>query len=410
MTGVCALIPAAGRGVRFGASENKVFADLLGRSLLGWTLQAFARCDAVDDVVLIGGEADLPRLRAIGAQFGGGKVRNVVVGGADRQASVRNGLAALGDPDFPLQGDAEYVLIHDAARCCVTPEIIRTVAVAARREGGGATAAIPVSDTLVRENGESVDRDRLWSVQTPQGFDRGWITQAHERALREGWQAADDAGLSERQGRRALLVFGSPENIKVTRPEDLALAEAILARRQYSPSPAAPGEGHPKGTRERGHFRVGHGYDVHPFADDRKMMLGGVYFPESPRGLAGHSDADALLHAVCDALLGAAGRGDIGTLFPPSDHAHKDRPSIEFVGEVKRHLDEAGFRVGNIDVTVLAETPKIGPRAAEIKRVLADALGISSDQVGIKATTSEGMGFVGRAEGIAVHAAALIHR
>ena len=156
--------------------------------------------------------------------------------------------------------------------------------------------------------------------------------------------------------------------------------------------------------------RIGCGYDVHPFAEGRKLMLGGVEFTGETRGLAGHSDADALLHAVCDALLGAAGLGDIGKHFPPSDPAHKDRSSLEFLREVRALLEEAGFRVGNIDVTVLAEAPKIGPRAAEMKEAIAGVLDISPENIGIKATTSEGMGFVGRGEGIAVHAAALIHR
>jgi 2-C-methyl-D-erythritol 2,4-cyclodiphosphate synthase len=157
-------------------------------------------------------------------------------------------------------------------------------------------------------------------------------------------------------------------------------------------------------------MRIGHGYDVHPFAEGRRLFLGGVEFPDAPRGLMGHSDADALLHAVCDALLGAAGLGDIGKLFPPSDMAHKDRSSVEFLREVRRHLHAGGWRVGNLDVTVLAETPRIGPRAEAIKQVIAEALEITPAQVGVKATTNEGMGFVGRGEGIAVHATALIYQ
>jgi 2-C-methyl-D-erythritol 4-phosphate cytidylyltransferase/2-C-methyl-D-erythritol 2,4-cyclodiphosphate synthase len=191
------------------------------------------------------------------------------------------------------------------------------------------------------------------------------------------------------------LVPGSPENVKVTRPEDAALAEAILARRH--------------GTATTPQMRIGYGYDVHPLVPGRRLFLGGVEFEGAPRGLEGHSDADVLLHAVCDALLGAAGMGDIGQLFPNTDPAHKDRPSTEFLREVARRLQREGFRVANLDATVLAEAPKIGPRAGAMKRAIAEVLGIPPEQVGIKATTGEGLGFVGRGEGIAAHAAALIY-
>lgn len=157
-------------------------------------------------------------------------------------------------------------------------------------------------------------------------------------------------------------------------------------------------------------FRIGHGYDIHPFAPERPLWLGGVHFPESPLGLAGHSDADALLHALCDALLGAAGLPDIGKHFPPSDPRHKDRPSIEFVEEVRALLAERGWRVGNVDMTVIAEVPKLGPRVEQMKATIATALDLSPNAVGIKATTNEGLGFVGRREGICAHAVALIYR
>lgn len=401
MTGVCALIPAAGRGVRFGSGGNKVFAPLLGRPLLGWTVEAFARCDAVDQIVLIGGEEDLPRLRAVGSAFGAGKEVRVVPGGANRQASVWAGLSAAAQSRLP-----DGVVVHDGARPCVTPAIIRATLDAVRDYG--ATAAVPVADTLVRGTGDegpgrfasdAVERAGLHAVQTPQAFQTTWLTTAHRLAERDGFQGTDDAGLVQRlmPGQRVIeLAPGSPENIKVTRPEDLALAEAILARRHAIG--AAP------------QMRIGHGYDVHAFAEGRRLFLGGVAFPDAPRGLLGHSDADVVLHAVCDALLGAAGMGDIGTLFPDTEAAHKDRPSLEFLNEVAARLRDAGCRVANIDITVLAESPKIGPRAAAMKEKISAALGIAPEQVGVKATTNEGMGFVGRGEGIAAHAAALIYR
>jgi len=393
LTRVCALIPAAGRGARFGGSENKVFAPLLGRPLLGWTLEAFAACEAVDDIVLIGSEADLPRLREAGEQFGGGKIREVVPGGADRQASVAAGLAAC-------QG-AEFIAAHDGARPCITPNLI-SVACANAMHFGATTVAVALVDSLVRRSapnlaGESVARDALWAVQTPQVFRSEILVEAHERAEKDGVRGTDDAGLVRRLGREVRLTPGSPENLKVTRPEDLELAEAILARRHNTAAMTST-------------LRIGHGYDVHQLAEGRKLFLGGVEFPDAPRGLLGHSDADVLLHAVCDALLGAAGLGDIGTWFPPSDLAHKDRSSVEFLREVRARLDAEGYHVANVDVTVLAEVPKIGPRAEAMKQIIADTLKITSGQVGIKATTNETMGFVGRGEGIAVHAVALIYR
>jgi 2-C-methyl-D-erythritol 4-phosphate cytidylyltransferase/2-C-methyl-D-erythritol 2,4-cyclodiphosphate synthase len=272
---------------------------------------------------------------------------------------------------------------------------------AAAANGAGATAAVPVADTLIRDaTGETVDREGLWAVQTPQAFRVEILVRAHRAAERDGIRGTDDAGLVRRMSLPVALVPGDAGNLKVTRPADLDLAAAVLARRD-GPDVQNP----PLPT-----LRVGHGYDVHPFSEGRKLFLGGVEFPEAPRGLLGHSDADVLLHALCDALLGAAGMGDIGALFPDNDPAHKDRPSVEFLRAVRGHLDGAGFRVGNVDMTVLAETPRVGPRAGEIKACVAGALGVAPDQVGLKATTNEGMGFVGRGEGIAAYATALIYR
>ena len=419
---MCALIPAAGRGVRFGGSENKVFAALLGRPLLGWTLQAFAECDSVDDIVLIGSVDDLARLREIGAAFGGGKVRAVVEGGADRQASVRNGLAAC--------PDAEYVIVHDGARPCVDQEILHGTLVAARIFGA-AIAATRVSDTLIRGKDARddfpalpVSRDFLWAVQTPQVFRRTVLSEAHGKAATENRTATDDAALVRDLGGEVHVVRSSPENLKVTRPEDLALAHAVLLRRmnddgngasersaptpRANPASAIPSPRPEVASAPQAAMRIGHGYDVHAFASGRPLWLGGVTFPDAPRGLLGHSDADVILHALCDALLGAAGLGDIGILFPPGDERHKDRASIEFLREVRARLDDAGLRVGNVDVTVIAESPKIGPRADEMKRLIAATLGVDTGRIGIKATTNEGMGFVGRGEGIACHASALL--
>ncbi|MBC8103690.1 MAG: 2-C-methyl-D-erythritol 4-phosphate cytidylyltransferase, partial [Cytophagales bacterium] len=317
---MCALIPAAGRGVRFGGSENKVFAPLLGRPLLAWTLQAFADCEDIDRIVLIGSEADLPRLRQIGEQYTGGKQRIVVEGGADRQSSVRLGLVAC--------EDSEFIVVHDAARPCVTPALIADSLLRCR-VSGAVTTAVPVADSLLRVSpelpGETVDRTHLWAVQTPQTFRGSVLREAHDAALRGAYTETDDLGLVRRLGLPWEILPGSSENLKVTRSEDLALVEAVWMRRNTPPSlsPALPsprpaatmlsptegqealpadavlaaqnrGEG---SLRERSlgdqagavrlPFRIGYGYDVHPFAEGRPMYLGGVHFPEAARGLQG---------------------------------------------------------------------------------------------------------------------------
>ncbi|MDX1935304.1 MAG: 2-C-methyl-D-erythritol 4-phosphate cytidylyltransferase [Capsulimonadales bacterium] len=402
---VCALIPAAGRGVRFGGTDNKVFSPLLDRPLLGWTLGAFAECADIEAIVLVGAPGELDRLREMGERYGGGKRVTVVAGGSDRQASVRNGLSAC--EDYP------FVAVHDAARPCITPALI-SAAVRAGRLFGATTLAVPVADTLVRGHesvldGPDVDRSHLYAIQTPQVFERTLLVSAHEIAARDAVHGTDDAGLVRRLRGSTHMVAGSPENLKVTRPEDLTLAAAILRGRDaLAPSPrTAPDT--PRKTAGVP-FRVGHGYDVHPFAEGRPLFLGGVEFVGAERGLQGHSDADVILHALCDALLGAAGMPDIGKLFPPSEMRHKDRRSTEFLDEVRARLDAAGWSVGNADISVLAETPKIGPMAETIRRTIAVHLNIQPEQVGIKATTNEGMGFVGRREGIAVHATVLLFR
>lgn len=369
--------------------------------MLAWTLDAFAACPLVEGVVLIGSADSLSRLGELAEPILGGRLRAVVVGGDDRQASVAAGLAAV--------GDAPYVLVHDAARPCVTPDAITRVAVAAFT-AGAATGAVPVNDTLVRGEGEAgltlrmteaVPRDGLWAVQTPQAFRTELLARAHETAAQEGFRGTDDAGLVRRLGKTVALVPLSPENLKVTRPEDLAIVDAVLARR---------GQGVGADTMEPEETRIGYGYDVHRFAEGRPLWLGGVAFPEAERGLDGHSDADVVLHALCDALLGAAALGDIGRWFPPSDPAHRNRPSIEFVHEVRALLERDRWRIANVDISVLAEAPRIGPRADAMRETVARALRIDAGQVGLKATTNEGMGFVGRSEGIAAHAVALLQR
>jgi 2-C-methyl-D-erythritol 4-phosphate cytidylyltransferase/2-C-methyl-D-erythritol 2,4-cyclodiphosphate synthase len=388
------VVPAAGRGSRLGNSENKIWLRIDGWPLIAWVLHAFQSHPRIDHIVLVGAAHELDRLRIQTAGFS--KVAAIVTGGPTRAESVGNGLAAL-------PPDCEFVLVHDAARPAISAELIGAV-LDEVQASGAALPGLPVTDTLKRVDGENrvtetVSRESLWSVQTPQGARLDHLRAAYEKLGPRIADMTDEAAILEAAGFPVTIVLGEEANIKVTRPGDLERAAQSLTKRRAG------------GTGESmfPEIRTGFGYDVHQFADNRPLWMGGVQIPHN-RGLAGHSDADVLLHAVCDALLGAAGMGDIGVLFPDTDSAHKDRASIEFVREVRRRLDVEGWQIANVDVALLAEEPRIGPFRAQIVAVIADGLSIAPTQVNIKATTSEKMGFVGRREGIACWALATIHR
>lgn len=396
MTVTSALIPASGPGKRLNSRTRKAFVPLLGRPLITHTLEQFERCPIVHDIVLVVSEQDVSLARTITDRFNFSKVRSIVQGGCERQDSVRNGLRAI-------SSQTEIVVIHDGARPLVTQDIIESCFNAAR-ETGAAIAAVPVIDTIKRSCDDQVvectlDRTRLWNVQTPQAFKRDVIEHAYQQAYAEGFFGTDDASLVERIGLPVKLVRGSYENIKVTTPTDLVVAEAILTKRQAGTSKEEVGM----------QPRIGYGYDVHRFAPGRKLFLGGVEF-ESEIGLLGHSDADVLLHALMDAILGAIGLGDIGRLFPDTDPAYKDIRSTDLLARVAKLVNENEWKIGNLDVMLLAERPRIAPRAPEMREVIAQHLGISPEQVSIKASTCEELGFVGKGEGIACHAVALVHR
>jgi len=356
---------------------------------LRWTAAAFSSHPRVDHIVIVAGPDELEECRH--ALSGLDKVAAIVPGGATRQESVERGLAAIADPD-------SIVLVHDAARPMVSSEIIDRCIDGVLAKGN-AVAAIPVADTLKRVDAgtilETVDRSALWAVQTPQAFRSADLRSACESAHTAGFSGTDEASLIERFGSVPVhIVAGAPENFKITRAEDLALAEAVFASR-----------------RKAEDMRVGFGYDIHRFAAGRKMVLGGVLFEmEDEIGLDGHSDADVLLHAVCDALLGAAGLPDIGHMFPNTDLRYKDIESTVLLENVRKRLDEEGYRVSNLDATVIAERPKIAPFVQEIRSTIADILHTGIDRIGIKATTNEGLGAIGEGQGIAAHAVACIVR
>jgi 2-C-methyl-D-erythritol 4-phosphate cytidylyltransferase/2-C-methyl-D-erythritol 2,4-cyclodiphosphate synthase len=376
---VTGILAAGGSGQRAGLPKQWLV--LAGETVLRRAARALAACPEVDDLVIVvpPGEEE----RGLAELQGLGKPIRAVAGGTTRSDSVRNGLFAA--------AGAAVVLVHDAARPFATPALATRVAAAAARDGA-ALAALPVTDTVKRqaEGGpavaETLDRSQLWLAQTPQGFRREVLLEAYRHAGAAAATATDECLLVEEMGGTVTLVSGETGNFKITGPEDVARARAMLE------APVA----------------VGVGYDTHRFAPGRTLVLGGVEFEGD--GLLGHSDADACAHAIGDAVLGAAGLGDLGRHFPDTDPRWKGVSSLVLLEEIARLARQRGFRVGNADVTLAARRPKIAPRAEEMGAALARALGVAPGQVNVKATTGEGMGFVGRGEGIAAHAVVVLFR
>ncbi|MGW8193850.1 MAG: 2-C-methyl-D-erythritol 2,4-cyclodiphosphate synthase, partial [Desulforhopalus sp.] len=301
-----------------------------------------------------------------------------------RQDSVKAGMALLDD-------EIEIILVHDGARPLVSQELINRCYEAAIEEGA-AIAAVPVKDTLKRGDSQSrvvdtVDRTSLWQAQTPQAVKKKLLETAYRKNGEK--DVTDESSLLERAGIPVSLVEGSETNIKITRPEDLLLAEKILAR-PFSSS-----------------IRIGHGFDAHRFADNRKLVLGGITVPHS-HGLAGHSDADVLTHALCDAILGALGRGDIGHHFPDSDERFAGIYSISLLEQVVTLARQQGFLLANGDITVVCQAPRLAPYLAEMTELLEHTCNTAAGTLNIKATTTERMGFTGRKEGISCHAVVLL--
>ena len=389
MTKASILMPAAGAGERLGRGINKVFVEVAGKPILAHTLSIFETCEAVGEIVIVTGERDIEAAGELVGRFGFSKVAHIVAGGAQRQDSVRNGLAKC---------SYDIIAIHDAARPMVTREIIeRSIETAIAV--GACIAAVPVIDTIKSaDNGNvsaTVDRSSLYSVQTPQTFRAELIRRAHDQAYRDGFYATDDAALVERLGEPVAIVQGSYENIKVTTPSDLEVAECRLK-----------GKDNTMGDSE---LRIGLGFDVHKLVEGRKLFLGGVEI-EHEKGLFGHSDADVILHAVADACLGAAALGDIGRHFPDTDPAYEGISSLKLLGCVADLLRDKGFAVVNVDATVICERPKIAPHVDEMRRRIAEALNVTPDRISVKGTTTERLGFIGRGEGIACEAIAGVRR
>jgi 2-C-methyl-D-erythritol 4-phosphate cytidylyltransferase / 2-C-methyl-D-erythritol 2,4-cyclodiphosphate synthase len=370
------------------ALPPKAFRPLAGVPLFLHSLRVLRQCPEISRVLLIVPEGFEPEAERLLREAGPAQEVEVITGGENRQQSISRGLAAL-------PPETDYVLIHDAARPFVTPELV-TRCLAAARAHGAAICALPVTDTIKssREGRwveATLERCRLWAVQTPQAFHYPLILAAHRKAGQEGEGALDDAFLVEQLGERVHLVESLPENIKLTRKSDFTLAESLLRPETRSSSPA---------------LRVGLGFDAHRFGEGRPLILAGLEFPGP--GLLGHSDADVICHAVTDAVLGGAGLGDIGQHFPDTDPAYEGASSIALLAKVAALVAEKHLFVSWLDIVVAAEQPKISPRGRALAENLAKALGLSPECISIKGKTTEGMGFVGRKEGIACWALCLL--
>ena len=371
---IAALIVAAGRGTRAGGTSPKQWQPLRGKRVIDHTLAAFQDHPLVDRVVVVLNEADMAYAKEL---TDNGCI--ITSGGVDRAGSVRNGLALL--------GDADQVLIHDAARPCVSSEVINHV-ITALKTGPAAAPGIAVTDALwLAEDGTVAgiqDRTALYAAQTPQGFDVAAIRAAH--AHYDG-VAADDVEVARAAGMVVAITPGSIDNLKITLPGDLERAARILEQ-----------------TMD---IRTGNGFDVHAFGPGDHVTLCGVTIPHS-HGLVRHSDADVGMHTVTDAIYGALAMGDIGQHFPPSDPQWKGAESHIFLSHAVSLARTQGFELTHVDCTLICEYPKVGPHAAEMRRVLASILEIDLTRVSVKATTSERLGFTGRGEGIACIATATL--
>jgi len=386
---VTAIIAAAGRGERFGGGLPKQLVTLGGRSILERSVDAFVLHERITDLIValpteLVAEVP-PYLRARSKRI------EIVEGGNRRQDSVACAFARV-----PTAAD--IVVVHDAARPLVTAALIeRTIDAAATY--GAALAAVAATDTVKRadERGfvlDTLPRHGIFLAQTPQAFRTTLLREALASADAAA-EATDEASLIERAGHCVQLVDGDPRNLKITTADDLAAAEALIE--------AVSG----RRTIRTSALRIGNGYDLHRLVPGRRLVLGGVTVPFD-KGLAGHSDADAVCHAVTDAILGAAGAGDIGRHFPDSDPAWKDADSIALLTRAGEIVVGAGFTVLNVDVVVIAERPKLAPYADAMRARIAQAIGITPGQVSVKSKTNEGVGSIGAGDSIAVHAVALI--
>jgi 2-C-methyl-D-erythritol 4-phosphate cytidylyltransferase/2-C-methyl-D-erythritol 2,4-cyclodiphosphate synthase len=380
-----AIITAAGFGTRMKLGHPKQYHLLAGIPILVHTVRAFVENNHINRIVVVVPADWIEQTNTLFTHYQINDTNLVIVaGGKRRQDSVQAGLKALDD-------DTAIVLVHDGARPLVSREIIDRCYLAAL-QSGAAIAAVPVKDTLKRADDDgkvtaTIDRTSLWQAQTPQAIRKDLLAKAFK--YNGDADVTDESSLLENAAIPVTLVAGAESNIKITHPEDLLLAEKII-QRHVQPR-----------------IRIGHGYDAHRFADNRKLVLGGIVVPHS-QGLTGHSDADVLTHALCDAVLGALGLGDIGRHFPDSDENFSGIYSITLLEHVIALASEQGYGISNADITLICQSPRLAPYIDEMRDLLGRTCKVDPSALNIKATTTEKMGFTGRKEGISCHAVVLL--
>lgn len=370
---VTTVIVAAGRGNRFGGDLPKQFIKLGNKTVLETAVEVFDGHEAVDEILVISAQERIDLCKELCSRYS--KVKSVIKGGEQRQDSVYEGVKNV-------KGD--IVMVHDAARPHVTREIIDRVIEQAYNQGAS-VPCVPVKDTIRKVTNDvtrTLKRSELYSVQTPQGFRTELLLRAFDRAFETGFYGTDEGSLVENLGEPVGITEGDYSNIKITTVEDM---------------------------KHNMDIRVGHGYDVHRLVENRELYLCGIKIPYD-YGLLGHSDADVALHALMDALLGAAGLGDIGKHFPDTDERYKGISSLKLLSAVKSLISDAGFSISNADVTVIAQKPKIAEYIPQMRQTVADELGVDIEKINIKGTTTEKLGFTGRGEGIAAEAVCILYR
>jgi len=386
-----AIITAGGLGHRMGSDTPKQYLTLHGCPIIIHTLNIFLATKLFKQLVLVAPKDHLIQTRDLLSDYQLESCCDLVAGGATRQDSVGIGLQQI-NPRIT------HVAVHDGVRPLVTPQIIKNCLQAAYTSGAAVTA-IPVKDTLKLSSDshsivKTVERDHLWRAQTPQVAAASLLRSAYKEALRLNFSGTDEASLLELIDCQVVLVQGSESNIKITIPEDIPMAETMLSSQKTISGPVP---------------RIGHGYDAHQLVPGRPLILGGVNIPHST-GLLGHSDADVLTHALCDAILGALGKGDIGRHFPDSDESYRNADSLKLLGIVMKICRDQNYQISNADITVIAQQPRIEPHLEEMKNNLCRVCNAPQTVINIKATTTEKMGFTGREEGISCHAVVLLNR
>lgn len=377
---VAVIIAAAGQGRRLGGPVPKQYIKIGGEYVISKSIRAFENIDEVDHIFVVTNGNYINLCRRIVKDEGFTKVDAIVPGGKERQDSVYNAIQEINS----RKPGVSLVLIHDGARPFINSQVILNV-IREADEGGAAVACVAMTNSVRRigtggKPSESVERADYYSVQTPQGFRKATLIEAYDKAFTDGYRGTDDASIVERAGYNVSIVDGDYGNIKITTKEDLPMEN-----------------------------RVGTGFDVHRMAEGRKFILGGVDIPHD-RGLLGHSDADVLTHALMDALLGAAALGDIGRHFPDTDEAYRGISSMKLLEQVGSLLEENFYKIGNVDITVIAQKPKIAPYIEEMKKNISEVLKLEKSRINIKGTTTEKLGFAGREEGVAAEAVASIYR